>query len=75
LHWKLSDKSADIDSTSLSATETSVMCVENIVITSGTVEASSNFPGAASPECTVETAEEALVTSPPPQKPTGGGED
>jgi len=51
------------------------MCVENIVITSGTVEASSNFPGAASPECTVETAEEALVTSPPPQKPTGGGED
>lgn len=77
LHQKLSDESSGGDSTSVSAAETSLMSVENAVVTSGTVEASTDLSGAASLhniEHTTETAEDVVETTLPPQKSADGDE-
>jgi hypothetical protein len=68
LHQKLSDESSNGDSASVSAAETSLINVENIVVTSGTVEASTNLSGSANldiTEHTIETADDALETAVP----------
>jgi hypothetical protein len=77
LHQKLSDESSNGDSTSVSAAETSLMGVENIVITTGTVETSADLSGAASLdniEHTTETADDAIEATLPPQKSADGDE-
>jgi hypothetical protein len=53
------------------------MSVENAVVTSGTVEASTDLSGAASLhniEHTTETAEDVVETTLPPQKSADGDE-
>jgi hypothetical protein len=77
LHQKLSDESSNGDSTSVSAGETSLIDVENTVVTSGTVEASTDLSGAASLdsisiEHTTETADDVVETTLPPQKSADG---
>jgi hypothetical protein len=78
LHQKLSDESSNGDSASVSAVETSLIDVENTVVTSGTVEASADLSGAAgldSIEHTTETADDVIETTLPPQKLADGDED
>lgn len=77
LHQKLSDESSSADSTSVSAAETSLMSVENTVVTSGTAEASTDLSGAASLdnlEHTTETADDVVETTLRPQKSADGDE-
>jgi hypothetical protein len=69
LHLKLYEEFFDTDSSS-STTDTSVMCVENIVVTSETVEANSDLSPTVNNcnnECTIKTADEALETESPPK--------
>jgi len=79
LHQKLSNTSSNTDSASVSATETSLMSMENTVVTPGTAETSSGLSGFARPdniEHITETLEETVeAASPPPQKSADGCKD
>jgi hypothetical protein len=75
LHQTLSNNSSNTDSASVSATETSVMNVENTVVTSGTVETYNGLSGFVRPdnvEHITETVEETVEAASPPQESADG---
>lgn len=75
LHQTLSNESSNIDSASISATETSVMSLENTVVTSGTAETSNGLSGFARPdnvERITKTVEETMEVASPPQESADG---
>ena len=75
MHQKLSNKSSNTDSALVSATETSVMSLENTVVTSGTNETSNGLSGFVRPdnvEHITKTVEETVEAASPPQESADG---